>query len=188
MSTLQDYQNSGELLERTNSLETESISLIVCNAALTYFQNQLNQNGATVEESSQKMQQQIKCRILKSKISSPLTPTNGNEKYLEFYSMIEEFCMKIKEKESNFFDMLPDQLNLTRSNVERIFLGLSKSTFKNSISWGKIISFIVLTETFIIHFAKQHDVETIGVILECFKNFLESKLEPWISKEGLSVS
>lgn len=103
----------------------------------------------------------------------------------ELFTFITGICTQVEQENSDFFNNLPESMNLQPNNAKSVFISLCKTVFADEVvNWGRVLSIFTLAATFAVYFTKKGHLNVVTKIPKWLRDVIESELAEWIIEQG----
>jgi len=104
----------------------------------------------------------------------------------ELFQFVADVCTHLRQENTDFFDTLPDRMNLTADNVKDVYMSVCENVFTDDgvVNWGRVMSLLTLAATFAVHFTKCGQFDVVTRIPTWLRDVVDMKLADWIMLQG----
>ena len=106
----------------------------------------------------------------------------------ELQQLLAKLCLELEDTNSQFFENLSRNLNITAENARSTFFSVAKEIVNDGINWGRIISLFTFAGVLSQHFMIQKQPQVVVEIASFLCTFLNDHVMTWINKNGGWVS
>lgn len=101
------------------------------------------------------------------------------------HDVLKEIADTLDEERGAQFDEMLRILSLDESNIEDTYDTIVYEMFKDTVNWGKIVTFIAFSAHMAVHCAKQESLrQMVPNIVAWTDREMEEKLQDWILEQG----
>lgn len=100
-------------------------------------------------------------------------------------TFVADICTTLGEENADFFDNLPDSMNLRQHNARDVYMSVCRSVFADGVvNWGRVMSLLTLAATFAVHFTLRGELCVVVKIPCWLGEVVDELLAEWIHKQG----
>lgn len=101
------------------------------------------------------------------------------------HEVLKEIADTLDEERGDQFDEMLSVLSLDDRNIEHTYDTIVYEMFKDTINWGKIVTFITFSAHMAVHCAKKEELRPkVQDIVSWTDKEMEEKLQAWIMEQG----
>lgn len=103
----------------------------------------------------------------------------------ELYVFIANICTQVEAENSDFFNGLPESMNLQANNAKSVYIALCKTVFADEvINWGRVMSIFTLAASLAVYFTRKGQLSLVTKIPHWLGEVIESELADWVIEQG----